>query len=527
MQGYRGSQRGALTERQRGSGGGLLLGLVSSDHVATDRAHRHNPWANALAGVEAMPLPLPPIETERPRSGGRGLVARPAQSWRRGHGNVGYTPRDFFEEDDTLSPAAATPEPEESSLWLTGRVRAPSPHPHPHPPTAARPPRVGGEAPADAGGAPEQAALPANGRRQRRREQSSSSACSSELSARMESASDCSSASSWSSRGEARDLQRRANKAVHIIRSVLQSWEGSMRETFQRVDANRSGTIDAAEFATFLRVRLHMNFDSTTIGEIMRRFADGSTGEITYQSFCKLVMGEQSERLESSHQMQKDAAEDSERNAEMILRNRVRRRGNRLREIFDDVDRAGHGALSYDDLRFALHLFGVVMPEAQFDALVRKIDTNNDQVITFKEFVDYFKYNNVDRQLSYVRQANGFSLEAALRLIRETILNRCGASERSVAKCFHVFDQDNSGEVSEEEFMGVLTQQLGLQFDGELAHQIMAKLDTDGNGTIGMEEFYSYVMGMSADAIKRAKRGYNAHAGDTRRSATKLHCLEQ
>ena len=29
-------------------------------------------------------------------------------------------------------------------------------------------------------------------------------------------------------------------------------------------------------------------------------------------------------------------------------------------------------------------------------------------------------------------------------------------------------------------------------------------LDSDGNGTIGMEEFYKYVMGLSPDAIHRA-----------------------
>ena len=97
--------------------------------------------------------------------------------------------------------------------------------------------------------------------------------------------------------------------------------------------------------------------------------------------------------------------------------------------------------------------------------------------------------------------------DAALRLVRETILNRCGASERSIAKCFRVFDEDGSGEVDEQEFMAVLTK-LGLKFDRGLVSQIMATLDTDGNGTIGMEEFYKYVMGLSSEAIWRAKRSY-------------------
>eukprot|EP01043_Picozoa_sp_COSAG02_P037213 COSAG02_NODE_2777_length_8052_cov_2.106626_3_plen_529_part_00 len=517
---------GARTERQRQSGGGLYFGLVTSDHLATDRAHRHNPWTNSLAaGLHPVPFPQQPLPPTNFRPAPTldqleaDVLAR--KSWRasNGGGPIGYTPRDFFADEDVASSQPSMePEPEENRLWLTGALRGPAPQPQP--PTAAR--AAGRVAPANGRRQDPQPLNSGGGRRDRPR----SPLYSSNASGPSGGASDSSSVSSWSSRGEARDLNRRVNKAIKIIRSVLQSWEGSLRETFQRVDTNRSGTIDAAEFATFLRAKLHMNFDAATLGEIMRHFADENTGEITYQSFCELVTCDQSERLESSRQMQKEAAEDAERDAEMLLRNRVRRSGTRLREIFDDVDRTGQGALSYDDLRFALHIFGVVMPEAQFDQLVRKIDTNNDQVITFQEFVNYFKHYNVDRQLSYVRHAHGFSLDAALRLIRETILNRCGASQRSIAKCFRVFDEDGSGEVDEQEFMTVLTKQLGLKFDQELATQIMATLDTDGNGTIGMEEFYKYVMGLSSEAIRRAKRSYQRRASDAQRSAMQQHMAE-
>eukprot|EP01043_Picozoa_sp_COSAG02_P030575 COSAG02_NODE_1958_length_10261_cov_16.118973_4_plen_512_part_00 len=511
-----------MTERQRGGGGGLYLGLVTSDHLATDRAHHRNPWTNSLApGLHPAPVPQQQPTNFRPAPALDRLEVDDLawKSWRASNGGpVGYTPKDFFaEEDEASSQPPMEPEPEESSLWLTGVLGDPALHPQPPTTTrAAGRVTVNGRRqgqPHDSGA----------GQRGRARSPYSSDARGPSGGA----SSDSSSVSSWSSRAEARDLNRRAEKAIKIIRSVLQSWDGQLRETFQRVDTNRSGTIDAAEFATFLRTKLHMNFDGATLGEIMSRFADENTGEITYQSFCELVMCDQSERLASSKQMQTDAEEDAERDAEMLLRNRVRRSGTRLREIFDDVDRTGQGALSYDDLRFALHIFGVVMPEAQFDQLVRKIDVNNDQVITFQEFVNYFKHYNVDRQLSYVRHAQGFSLDAALRLIRETILNRCGASERSIAKCFHVFDEDRSGEVDEKEFIGVLTKHLGLKFDQELARQIVATLDSDGNGTIGMEEFYKFVMGLSSESVQRAKRSYRRRASDAQRSAMQLHVAER
>ena len=267
-----------------------------------------------------------------------------------------------------------------------------------------------------------------------------------------------------------------------------------MRETFQRVDTNHNGSIDAQEFSSFLTVKLHMRFDDATLGEIMHRFADRSTGEITYQSFCELVMGDSTmegssnvEKAATTARLEQDARDDAERDAVMLLRSRVRRSAHRLREIFDDVNRSGAGVLSYDDLRFALHLLGVVMTSAQFESLCRSIDANTDGVISYQEFVNYFNQNTVDKQMSYVRHAKGFSLEAALRLIRETIINRCGATDRALARCFAVFDEDGSGEVDEREFVAALKSQLGLQFDVNLSREIMMTLDSDGNGSIGMK----------------------------------------
>ena len=583
--------QGSATERRRGGGSNSLhLGLVSSDYIcSTERAHlKHNPWTNSLAGIEPVPGPHvpgprgrqshlsaaaadPPVEEEfdTPPTAAAAAAAHRRTTWRA----RGYTSRDFFTEDSASQEPPAEPEVEvdESEMWLTGTLGG-----RPQPPAVARRRRVGRGAAAGgaaAGSGWEQrddddgndrslsrqwhqqtprgvpptgggtSGVPAaNGRRQGLlpsslpssgsslgSDDSSGSSGSASSSSDTDGSSSSVSSSSLSSQAESRDLRRRVNKAVKIIRSVLQSWggEGSMRETFQRVDTNRSGTIDAMELATFLRQKLHMNFDQNTISEIMTRFSDQQQEqqqEITYQSFCELVMGNAREQCEATAAKEKDDREDAERDAEMILRNRIRRSAatatgnnrNRLREIFDDVDRGGNGRLSYDDLRFALHVFGVVMPEAQFEKLVRKIDVNHDETITYVEFVNYFKLNNVDRELSYVRHVHGFSLEAAMRLIRETILQRCGATERAIARCFHVFDEDGSGEVDEQEFMIVLTKQLGLQFDRDLAHEIMCTLDTDGNGTIGMDEFDKYVMGMSSDAIHKAKRSYGNGNGNPR-----------
>ena len=75
--------------------------------------------------------------------------------------------------------------------------------------------------------------------------------------------------------------------------------------------------------------------------------------------------------------------------------------------------------------------------------------------------------------LQAVKRIKGFSLEAALRLIRETLINKVGGSLRSVEKIFKIFDADGSGEVDEHEFFLVLARECGLEFDKKLSAEIM------------------------------------------------------
>ena len=134
--------------------------------------------------------------------------------------------------------------------------------------------------------------------------------------------------------------------------------------------------------------------------------------------------------------------------------------------------------------------------------------TNFEGLITYTSFVKYFHANANDWHLAYIRHAKGFSIEAAMRLIRETVIKRTGCTQSSLQKVFRVFDVDSSGEVDSEEFGLGLTSKLGLQFDPKLLAEILDQLDTDGNGTIGFDEFFHYVMGMGLDQIAAARTAY-------------------
>ena len=107
-----------------------------------------------------------------------------------------------------------------------------------------------------------------------------------------------------------------------------------------------------------------------------------------------------------------------------------------------------------------------------------------------------------------VRHAVGFSLEAAIVLIRETLLKKVRCDGKELHKAFRVFDRDGNGEVDAKEFGQALLREVGLKFEPDLLAQIIARLDKDGNGTVGFDEFFRYIMGTAVQDLLKFKDAY-------------------
>ena len=82
-------------------------------------------------------------------------------------------------------------------------------------------------------------------------------------------------------------VNKKVDKAVKLIRSILSSWDSSLRKTFNTIDADRGGTIDLEEFSNFLNRVLHLNFDDETMRGIMAKF--GSGAQILRRERCELL----------------------------------------------------------------------------------------------------------------------------------------------------------------------------------------------------------------------------------------------
>ena len=76
-------------------------------------------------------------------------------------------------------------------------------------------------------------------------------------------------------------------------------------------------------------------------------------------------------------------------------------------------------------------------------------------------------------------QVKGMSVEESLLMIRQKIINKCGAQADNMHRAFRVFDKDGSGEIGVEEFQEVMQKEMMLIFDDKLANEIIDTLDTD------------------------------------------------
>jgi Ca2+-binding EF-hand superfamily protein len=62
-----------------------------------------------------------------------------------------------------------------------------------------------------------------------------------------------------------------------------------------------------------------------------------------------------------------------------------------LKAAFDAIDMRGDGYLSCDTFKLFLKVNGYIATMNELNAVVRRIDSNSDYMITFTEFLDFFK----------------------------------------------------------------------------------------------------------------------------------------
>jgi Ca2+-binding EF-hand superfamily protein len=228
----------------------------------------------------------------------------------------------------------------------------------------------------------------------------------------------------------------------------------------------------------------------------MTRFDDDGSGEVDFRKFCQFVMGT-TQRDGSSVDTSLLGGRDSYVSADtgnsiMMLKRKVRMGARDMRRAFKDLDRSGHGVLNYDDMRIALHRMDIDLNDGQFMHLMKQLDANGDQQISYAEFLEFFRKEEEGMGLKTVE---GLSVEQAIEMIRTKLGEKMDSRPGNLNRMFQQIDADGSGAIDFEEFKKALLMKTGLIIEEDLLKRAFVVLDDDGSGGIDFRKFCSLIMG--------------------------------
>ncbi|KAI3385534.1 hypothetical protein SNEBB_000508 [Seison nebaliae] len=132
-----------------------------------------------------------------------------------------------------------------------------------------------------------------------------------------------------------------------------------IEELFHKYDNDGSGEISLLEFASFLN-DAGIVATNSEIERVAKQLDTNGTGKIDYQEFHRFAL-----RI-SRHVHQ------------------------RLREVFNELDKDNSGLMTKDELRQALVQIGEDSSETTVDSMFRLADTSGDGQISYEEFLKLF-----------------------------------------------------------------------------------------------------------------------------------------
>eukprot|EP00744_Colponema_vietnamica_P002348 GILI01003700.1.p1 GENE.GILI01003700.1~~GILI01003700.1.p1 ORF type:complete len:617 (+),score=190.05 GILI01003700.1:99-1949(+) len=221
-----------------------------------------------------------------------------------------------------------------------------------------------------------------------------------------------------------------------------------------------------------------------------------------------------------------------------------------LKKVFNFFDFDKSGYISYDEFATALDHFNVNLDEKDFLDIVQKMDSNNDGLISYGEFVKGF-YSSVKGQegvdilknnagvserpmpsghgvpapgvaglmghssvyqgheprppaspskgaaqislVNRIERGVTFNFDKFQSMLRDKILQKSKGGPFELRRAFRMFDRDKSGQITAEKFREGL-KYFNINLSIEQLKEVLNRYDPNGDGTIDYNEFVRLVM---------------------------------
>jgi len=156
-------------------------------------------------------------------------------------------------------------------------------------------------------------------------------------------------------------------------------------------------------------------------------------------------------------------------------------------DTFHQFDTNKDGVLQRDEFFAALKLLGFEFSDCMLKKIMNAVDVDGGNTIDYKEFISAFSIQD-SAERECIENGNTSWQQSVLQQVSNVLYQH----RIHMRNAFRMFDQDNSGSISKEEFragMKFFNEALDLPLTEDQIEELLSHLDKNGDGNLSYTEF--------------------------------------
>jgi len=289
-----------------------------------------------------------------------------------------------------------------------------------------------------------------------------------------------------------------ADSADRALKNKIAASFKSLQKAFLHYDPDHNGQIDLEELRK-AAAHAGVNLSEMEAARLMKLYDADGNGSISAEEFISRLgndmyaadsgalsgLAQKGRRNKPLHKSKMQSMTTQQ------LLNIIRRKlqssttggANQARKAFKQFDRDGSGTIDSRELKMVCGFWGMDITEQQANDLMASLDDDGNMELDYAEFIEHM----LDQGATGLVGVGATAKDADIAL-----RNKVAQSFKSLQKAFLNYDVDHNGQIDEAELRKAAAH-AGVNLSKMEVKKLMMMYDSDGDGNISAEEFMTRV----------------------------------